>query len=84
MIQIYTRKDCHLCHVAEEVVAPIAADEGVSVELIDVDSDPALAAEFGEEVPVVFVGGRKAFKYRVDDTARLRDLIRRAHRREAV
>ena len=37
---------------------------------MDVDGDPALAAAYGDEVPVLLVNGRKAFKYRVDRGAR--------------
>jgi hypothetical protein len=34
-----------------------------------VDRDPALAAAYGADVPVLFVNGRKAFKHRVDPSA---------------
>lgn len=36
------------------------------LHLIDVDANPDLGDRFGEEVPVVFIDGKKAFKYRVD------------------
>ena len=32
---------------------------------VDVDSSPELAQLYGSEVPVLFINGRKAFKYRV-------------------
>lgn len=78
LIEIYTRAHCHLCDVAKEIVAPIAAAEGVDVALVDVDSDPELARSYGQQVPVVFIGGRKAFKYHVDDKHRLQRLIQKA------
>ncbi len=65
-IVIYGRRECHLCDVAKEAVAPIARARGLEVETIDVDTSRELAERFGLEVPVVFVHGRKAFKYRVD------------------
>jgi hypothetical protein len=37
----------------------------VTLEEIDIDSSAELQALYGEEVPVLFVNGRKAFKYRV-------------------
>ena len=40
------------------------------------DSDPALKALYGEEVPVGFLGEEKAFKYHVD-IRRLRRLLKR-------
>ena len=76
-IVIYSRQECHLCEEAKSVVARVASARGIAVQTIDVDSDPKLAAEFGLEVPVVFVAGRKAFKFRVD-AARLEKLLERS------
>ena len=36
----------------------------VSLRIINVDDDPELAARYGEEIPVVWIDGVKAFKYR--------------------
>lgn len=43
---------------------------------IEIDGDAALEAQFGIEVPVLFVNGRKAFKYRCT----LRELRKRLER----
>ena len=75
-IRIYSRRECHLCDDAKAVVAPIAEARGLSVETVDVDSSAELAARYGLEVPVVFVDGRKAFKFRVD-VAKLEKLLDR-------
>ncbi|MEE9256651.1 MAG: glutaredoxin family protein [bacterium] len=72
---LYTRAECHLCEVAKAEIRKKIGE--IPIEEIDVDSDPALAARFGEEVPVGFVGGEKAFKYHVD-IRRLRRLLRNA------
>lgn len=52
----------------------------VSCRRLDVDSAPDLAARYGDEVPVLLVNGRKAFKYRVG-AAQLRARIRSEKRR---
>ncbi len=52
----------------------------VSCGRLDVDSDPDLVARYGDEVPVLLVNGRKAFKYRVGD-GELRARIRAEKRR---
>lgn len=65
-IRIYSRQQCHLCDDAKAVVAPIAKARGLTVETVDVDGSEELKALYGLEVPVVFVDGRKAFKFRVD------------------
>jgi glutaredoxin len=75
-IVIYTRRECGLCHEAADLVAPIARRRGVAVELVDIDRDAELVRLYGDEVPVVFVNGRKAFKYHVDP-AKLVDLLER-------
>jgi hypothetical protein len=47
------------------VVRQVAAEEPHRIEVRDVDSDPELRALHGEDVPVLLVNGRRAFKYRV-------------------
>lgn len=37
-----------------------------SVEVIDVDSDPALEAQYGEWVPVLFAAGERLCHYHLD------------------
>jgi glutaredoxin len=54
---LYTRRDCELCREMEAVIEEI-------VPRIESDGNPGLEAKFGIEVPVLFVNGRKAFKYR--------------------
>lgn len=73
-VTLYTRTDCHLCEEAKEVLGRVAAERPFGLEIVDVDSDPALVSQFGHEVPVVLIAGRKRFKYRVDEE-RLRKLL---------
>jgi hypothetical protein len=46
-------------------VRAVAERIPLQMEEIDVDSAPELAERYGSEVPILFIGGRKAFKYRV-------------------
>ena len=64
---LYTRKDCCLCDEMKAAVAAAAKKIPLALEEIDVDSSPELAARYGSEVPVLFINGRKAFKYRVTE-----------------
>ena len=59
---LYTRAGCHLCDEAKKVLE----DAGVTFETVDIDQNSELQARYNEEVPVVFIDGRKAFKYRID------------------
>ena len=64
-LKLYTRKDCCLCDEMKAVVRRVAAKIPLDLEEIDVDGAVELREEFGAEVPVLFIDGRKAFKYRV-------------------
>lgn len=62
---IYTRKDCCLCDEMKAVIRQVAAQSPLALEEIDVDGAPEFQEKYGREVPVLFINGRKAFKYRV-------------------
>ncbi|MEO8604879.1 MAG: glutaredoxin family protein [bacterium] len=64
-LTLITRHDCHLC---EEMAAVIEAARGAAafeLDVRDVDADAELLAHYSEQVPVLLINGRKAFKYRV-------------------
>jgi len=68
-LTLYGRPECHLCHEMRAVVDAIRADVPFDLDEVDIDGDPALVAAYGEEIPVLLVNGRKAFKYRVTPAA---------------
>jgi glutaredoxin len=61
---LYSRADCHLCQEMEEVLAGELGRFPARLEKIEIDGKAELEERFGIEVPVLFVNGRKAFKYR--------------------
>jgi glutaredoxin len=71
---IYSRKGCHLCEIVKESLTKLARRGGFQWHDVDVDSSPDLHRQFSDEVPVVFINGRKAFKYRMDEKEFLRKL----------
>ena len=77
---LYTRKECCLCAEMKETITRVSAECPVALEEIDVDSSPALNAQYGHEIPVLLINGRKAFKYRVT----LKELRRRLRRETAA
>lgn len=50
------RAYCGLCTVMEEAAGRLAAEHGLRLEIVDVDTDPALEAQWGDFVPVLFLG----------------------------
>ncbi len=65
-VVLYTRVGCHLCDVAKGILERAGRRIVFDLTVVDVDTDDELRARFGDEVPVVFVNGRKAFKHRLD------------------
>jgi glutaredoxin len=78
-LRLYTRKDCCLCEEMKSTLSRVAGRVSFALEEIDVDTSPELQEKYGNEIPVLLINGRKAFKYRL--TAK--ELEQRL-RREAV
>ena len=66
-VTIYSRPGCHLCDDMKAVVRTVAKTIPLSLEDIDISTDPALEAQYGLEIPVLMVNGKKAAKYRVGE-----------------
>jgi len=62
---LYTRKDCCLCEEMKATLHRVADRVSFALEEIDVDTSPVLQEKYGNDVPVLFINGRKAFKYRL-------------------
>jgi len=75
-LTLYTRRDCDLCREMEELLERELPRFVAEFRRIEIDGDAALEASYGQEVPVLFVNRRKAFKFRC--TAR--DLRKRLSR----
>jgi len=73
-VLVYTRKGCHLCEIVKESLIKLERRGLFHWREVDVDADEKLRRQFTDEVPVVFIDGRKAFKYRMDEREFLRKL----------
>ncbi len=73
-VVVYSRKGCHLCEIVKESLSKLERRGGFRWREVDVDSDDSLRHQFTDEVPVVFIDGRKAFKYHMDEREFLRKL----------
>jgi glutaredoxin len=80
-LTLYTRPGCHLCDEMKEILDPVVRKLGCTVAEVDISGDAELEARFGHEIPVLFVNGRKAFKYRLTERELRKRL--RAERRSA-
>lgn len=73
-LTLLSRSYCHLCHDMEVALAPLAAEFGASVTVVDVDADPALEAKYDELVPVLLHGESELCHYFLD-TAKVREYL---------
>ena len=71
---LYTRKGCHLCEIVKESLVRLRRYATFTWREVDVDSDTEARRLYSDEVPVVFINGRKAFKYRINEQEFLRKL----------
>ncbi|KIF82665.1 glutaredoxin family protein [Noviherbaspirillum autotrophicum] len=51
---LYSRSYCHLCDDMLEALQALSGEYPFTVEVIDIDSDNELVAQFDELVPVLF------------------------------
>ena len=66
-LTLLTRPGCHLCDDARVVVREVLDGRAdVAFEERSIADDPALAAEYAEEIPVVLIDDRVHTIWRVD------------------
>jgi glutaredoxin len=65
-VVVYTGRGCHLCDEAKALLELERARLGFELSEVDITDDPELEQAYREQIPVVLVDGRKAFKFRVD------------------
>lgn len=65
-VVLYTRAGCHLCEEAKDLLRELRRQTPFSLREVDIDQDQELRRLYNEQVPVIFIGGKKAFKYRVE------------------
>jgi glutaredoxin len=76
-VVVYSRKECHLCEVVKETLERLQKEADFNWREVDIDADAELRQKYTDEVPVVFIDGRKAFKYRMGEHEFLRVLAGR-------
>jgi glutaredoxin len=77
-LTLYTRPGCHLCDEMKAAIARVSRDVPITLDEVDISTDPALEARYGVEIPVLMVDGKKVAKYRVSDEQLTRILKARA------
>ena len=73
-LTLYGRAWCHLCDDMLAELAPLAAEFGAHIDVIDIDTDPELEARYDVLVPVLVHDGVELCHYRLD-AARVREAL---------
>lgn len=71
---LYSRVGCHLCDVMKEQIGKYAGRYAFTLDVVDIDKDEKLRAEYDWDVPVLLVDGEKIAKYRLDEAMLVRRL----------
>lgn len=73
-VVVYSRAGCCLCDVVKETLTALDGRADFQWREVDIDADEELRRKYNDEVPVVMIDGRKAFKYRMTEREFLRAL----------
>jgi glutaredoxin len=65
-VTLYSRPGCHLCEAAKAAIDPLLAEFGATLHEINIDGDAVLTERYGWDIPVLFLGTRKAAKHRIN------------------
>ena len=66
VVTMYSRRNCHLCEVAKDVVESARNEAEFEFKVVFIDGDAGLEKEYGEEVPVTLINGKRHDYFRVD------------------
>ncbi len=75
-VEIYSKPECHLCDEAKSVLVKVQQEIPFDFFEVDITSDQELFTKYKEQIPVVFICGKKAFKFRVNEKELRRKLLR--------
>ncbi len=65
IVTIYSKPGCHLCDEAKAEINGAACRDQIEMKEVNIETDEELFERYKYDIPVIFIGARKAFKYRV-------------------
>lgn len=71
-VVIYSKPDCCLCDEVKAQLRKLQQAHPFEWREVNILEDPEGFEKFKEEIPVVFVNGKKAFKYHLNEERFLR------------
>jgi glutaredoxin len=83
LVECYGKKDCCLCKEAKEVIVRVKADIPFQFKEVDIRTCDDLFRRYKEDVPTIFINGKKSFKFKVDEEE-FRKKVRKELIREGI
>ena len=65
-VTVYSRPGCHLCEAAKAAIESLLEEFAAPLREVSIDGDAVLTERYGWDIPVIFIGSRKAAKHRVN------------------
>lgn len=66
-VVVYSKPDCHLCDEVKAQLLRLRGRYPFELREVNILETPQHFEKFKDEIPVVFINSRKAFKYRLDE-----------------
>lgn len=66
-LELYTRPGCHLGNDLRAICERLAEEIAFDLTEVNIEADPALRVRYEREVPVLFVDGRLAVRFRTSE-----------------
>lgn len=63
-LELLTRPGCHLCEEMKQAIVEAARGLPIRLREVDISQEGGLESRYGNDIPVLFVNGSKAFKHR--------------------
>ena len=63
---LYSRPGCGLCEEMLSELAALPAAQGIPVDVLDVDDEPAAKQRYGHKIPVLLLAGELVCHGRLD------------------
>ncbi|HCY20213.1 MAG: hypothetical protein A2X87_00790 [Deltaproteobacteria bacterium GWC2_42_51] len=66
-VEIYSKKGCCLCKRAKKLISKVNAEMPFAFKEVDIAASDDLLRKYKEDTPTIFINGKKAFKFKVDE-----------------
>ena len=73
-VVVYSKPGCCLCDDIKEKLEVLQRSHSFSLRVVNILDDSEAHEKFKEEIPVVFINGKKTFKYYLNEEQFLKKL----------